>query len=119
MNKMNSTINLFAKTIVGSLCVSADDGQKLHDSIARLLRDEKSVSVSFEGVETLISAFLNAAIGQLYGEFDERLLQERLVVKGMEAEDFDLLQRVIRNAKVYFENRRSFDAVWRSEANEE
>jgi len=58
--------------IVGSpVCVSADDGQTVHDKIAPLLRDNRKVVVSFERVETLISAFLNAAIGQLYGEFPE------------------------------------------------
>lgn len=116
---MNSIINISAKNLVGALCVSADDGQRLHDNIAKFLRDDKPVNVSFDGVETLISAFLNAAIGQLYGEFPEPVLRERLAVSGMEPEDFELLERVINNAKIYFENRRSFDAAWKAEGDEE
>jgi hypothetical protein len=58
--------------IVGSpLAVSADDGQLVHDKIAPLLRDDHRVALSFDGVGTVISAFLNAAVGQLYGEFPE------------------------------------------------
>lgn len=55
----------------GPICVSAEDGQRLHGKIAPLLREGRKVALSFEQVDTLISAFLNAAIGQLYGEFPE------------------------------------------------
>lgn len=115
---MNPSINISAKNLIGSLCVSADDGQKLHDDIAKYIRNERKIIVSFKGVDTLISAFLNAAIGQLYGEFPESLIQERLTVEGMEPEDFELLTRVVNNAKVYFENRRSFDTAWKTEADD-
>src|ERR1043165_1095013 len=93
--------------IVGSpLCVSADDGQAVHDKIAPLLRDNRKVVVSFERVETLISAFLNAAIGQLYGEFPEERIRELLSVRDMTSEDLTILKRVVDNAKVYFKNRK-------------
>jgi len=67
----------------------------------------------------VISAFLNAAIGQLYGELPESSIRERLIVSGMEPEDFELLDRVIDNAKIYFENRKSFDDAWKTEIDDE
>ncbi len=106
--------------IVGSpLCVSADDGQAVHDKIAPLLRDSRQVVVSFERVETLISAFLNAAIGQLYGEFPEERIRELLSVRDMTSEDLTILKRVVDNAKVYFKNRKQFDQAWKEEVGDE
>jgi hypothetical protein len=106
--------------IAGSpLCVSADDGQAVHDKIAPLLRDNRKVVVSFERVETLISAFLNAAIGQLYGEFPEERIRELLSVRDMTSEDLTILKRVVDNAKVYFKNRKQFDQAWKEEVGDE
>lgn len=86
----------------GPLCVSAEDGQRVHDKIVPLLRDGAKVVLSFEQVETLISAFLNAAIGQLYGEFPEERIRELVSVRDMDPQDTPILKRVIENAKLYF-----------------
>ena len=103
----------------GPLCVSADDGQTVHDKIAPLLREGRKVSISFEKVETLISVFLNAAVGQLYGEFPEDRIRELLSVRDMTPEDLTLLKRVVDNAKVYFANRKEFDQAWKEEVGDE
>ena len=64
------TVQVF-DLIGGPLCVSASDGQSLHDKIAPLLRKGTPVVLSFKRVDILIAAFLNAVIGQLYGELAE------------------------------------------------
>jgi hypothetical protein len=92
----------------GPICVSAEDGQRIHDKIAPLLRGGKKVALSFEQVDTLISAFLNAAIGQLYGEFPEERIRELLSVRDMDADDLPILKRVIENAKAYFRDPERF-----------
>jgi len=100
--------------VIGSpLGVSSDDGQKVHDKIAPLLREGRKVSLSFERIETIISAFLNAAIGQLYGEFPEDKIRELFSVRDMSPEDLALLKRVVDNAKLYFKNRAQFDEAWK------
>lgn len=99
----------------GPLCVSAEDGQRVHDKIVPLLREGTKVVLSFEQVETLISAFLNAAVGQLYGEFPEDRIRELLSVRDMDADDLATLKRVIDNAKKYFSNPKAFDESWREE----
>jgi hypothetical protein len=103
--------------VIGSpLGVSSDDGQKVHDKIAPLLREGRKVSLSFDRIETIISAFLNAAIGQLYGEFPEEKIRELFNVRDMAQEDLALLKRVVDNAKLYFANRKEFDQAWKEEA---
>ncbi|MGE3979320.1 MAG: STAS-like domain-containing protein [Nitrospira sp.] len=117
---MNDEIVVRVFDIVGGpLCVSADDGQALHDKLVPLLREGLKVAISFQRVETLISAFLNAAIGQLYGEFPEDRIRELVSVRDMSTEDLTMLKRVIDNAKVYFKNRKQFDQAWKEEVGDE
>ncbi len=99
----------------GPLCVSAEDGQRLYEKIAPLLRGVRPVELSFERVDTMISAFLNAAIGQLYGELAEETIDKLLSVSHIAADDEEMLQHVIENAKAYFRTPDEFDRAWQEE----
>lgn len=96
--------------IVGSpLCVASGDGQKVYDRLLVALREGRNVELSFRNISTLTSAFLNAAIGQLYGEFSEELIRSLLTVQDMQADDLSLLKRVVETAKQYFREPKKFD----------
>ena len=101
--------------IGGPLCVSTDDGQRLHDKIIPHLKEGTSIVLSFERIDTLISAFLNAAIGQLYGELPEDRIRELLSVRDMAADDVEILKRVVENAIAYFSSPDDFDRAWLEE----
>jgi iron uptake system EfeUOB component EfeO/EfeM len=117
---MKNTIRVSVYDIVGSpLCVSAEDGQKVYENIAPLLEAGNKVALSFAKVETLISAFLNAAVGQLYGKFTEDQVRALLAVEDMDQEDMSLLKRVVDNAKVYFKSPKEFDQAWKEEVGDE
>lgn len=103
----------------GPLCVSAEDGQRVYDKIEPLLREGQKVNLSFGQVETLISVFLNAAIGQLYGNFSEDRIRELLSVVDLEEEDRVILKRVVENAKAYFKAPKKFDQAWKEEIGDE
>ena len=103
----------------GPLCVSAEDGQRVHDKIAPLLRDGQKVVMSFEQVETLISTFLNGAVGQLYGEFPEDRIRELVSVRDLDEDDMAVLKRVVENAKTYFKSPKKFDQAWKEEVGDE
>ena len=69
---MEKSIKISIFEVVGSpLCVASGDGQKVYARLAAAIREKRSVALSFRNVGTLTSAFLNTAIGQLYGEFSE------------------------------------------------
>lgn len=100
---MNKDIAVSVLEVVGSpLCVASSDGQKVYERIHRAMKHNRGVSLSFRHVSTLTSAFLNAAIGQLYGEFEESEIQKLLNVHDMDSSDEFLLKRVKENAKQYF-----------------
>lgn len=95
------TLSVFE--IVGSpLCVASSDGQKVHDRLAAALKENRKVTLSFHNVANLTSAFLNAAIGQLYGTFSEEEIRSLLKVKNLQQDDLELLKRVVDTAKEYF-----------------
>ena len=48
----------------------------------------------------LTSAFLNAAIGQLYGTFSEGQIRSQLKVEDVEPDDLALLKRVVDHSQV-------------------
>jgi len=92
-------------SIVGdSLCVSSDDGDMVFDRIKKALDINKKVQLSFANVEMLTSAFLNNAIGKLYGIYDENKLKESMSAIDISNEDKILLKRVIETAKLYYKN---------------
>jgi len=112
---MNKDLTLSILEVVGSpLCVASDDGQKVHDRIAAAMKEGQGVTVSFLNVSSLTSAFLNAAIGQLYGSFSENEIRSKLKVADLEPDDRELLKRVVDTAKEYFKDPERFKRAERA-----
>ena len=79
---MKKDVPISVFEVVGSpLCVASGDGQKVYNRIAAVLKQDRRVLLSFRNVSTLTSAFLNTAIGQLYGAFDEDQIRALLKVE--------------------------------------
>ena len=91
------------------MCVASGDGQKVYERLESGLKSGHRVVLSFRNVTTLTSAFLNAAIGQLYGTFNSEQIRSLLEVKDIEQDDLELLKRVIETAKQYFRDPEKFD----------
>ena len=117
---MQREMKISVYEVVGSsLCVASDDGQKVHDRLAAILGAGHGVVLSFHNVSTMTSAFLNAAIGQLYGTFSEERIRSLLKVEEMEPEDAALLKRVVETAKLYFKDPQRFDQAVRETLEDE
>jgi hypothetical protein len=96
--------------IVGdALCVASEDGQKVFDAIEPLMSAGTFVRLSFAGVKSLTTAFLNSAIGQLYSKFTEDQIRGHFGVADMEQDDVGLLKIVINRAKQYFKDPKPFE----------
>lgn len=97
-------VNIYS--IVGdSLCVDSDDGKKVFNEIKRILDGGNKAVISFLNVEMLTSAFLNTAIGALYGEFSFDKIKESLSVKDISEDDKLLLKKVNDTAKAFYTDR--------------
>lgn len=95
------------------LCISTTSAQFLFDKILPILRNGTRVDLSFEGVEVLISAFLNVAIGQLYGVLSEDTVDSLVSYSKLSNHNQSLVDCVVDNAKVYFRRSVSFDEAWK------
>ena len=109
---MSEHIHISAFEVVGSpFCVASDDGQKICDHLTAALKVNRSIALSFRNVTTLTAAFLNAAIGQLYGIFSEEQIRSRLKVVDADPDDLALLKRVVETTKLYFKDPQRFNQV--------
>lgn len=98
--------------ITGKFATDCDSGQELYDLIYPQLEQGKSVELDFTDVGVFASAFFNYAIGQL--------LQHKIVVdqlnhlltfKALSPMGHNVLKRVIDNAKQYYADPQSRQAV--------
>ena len=99
-------VTLSIVKIAGSgICVSADDGNRLHDAIKEQIDRDCRVTLSFSGVTRMTTAFLNAAVGQLYGEYSEEEVRRHLAPP-TETESWhrNRLKLVVDRAKIFFRN---------------
>jgi hypothetical protein len=117
---MAQTRRIVISQVVGSsICVASDDGHKVYDRVAESLQSQIPVVLSFQGVTRLTTAFLNAAVGQLYNEFSDAFIREHLSFEDIDNMSLDLLRRVVQRAKLYFRdmerNRRVVEEVTEGE----
>lgn len=113
------TLKIF-DIVGGPVWVSTDDGQKVFDKITAAFKAGRSVNLSFANQQNLITAFLNAAVGQLYGgQYDEAFLKEHLAFSDISEDDRAMLARATENAKRYFANRPAYDHAWKEVVDED
>jgi hypothetical protein len=94
-----------ARIVGGGICVAAEDGHKVHDAILVAIRRGDRVIISFENVTRMTTAFLNAAVGQLYGELEEEEIRQRMGSPvNISPRQANQLRLVVERAKDYFKD---------------
>jgi hypothetical protein len=86
----------------GPICIESEDGKKLFDHVCEILNCKETVCLDFTGITMLVSAFLNTAVGCLYGSFDKDDLARRFTWQGLDSTDEALLRLVQKNAIRFF-----------------
>jgi len=97
-------INIY-DLVDGKAAVSTEDGERLFETIIAFLEKDVEVVLDFANIETLITTFLNAAIGQLYSKYDSPFLRKHLRVVNLAPEDRDRMVKTIECAKEYFKDK--------------
>lgn len=81
-------------------CVSAEDGEILHQAIEKILHRGKKAYVFFENEAVISSAFLESSIGRLYqGELSEQDIKENVIIGGLSEDDLFILKMVTERVK--------------------
>ncbi|SOC47722.1 uncharacterized protein DUF4325 [Rhizobium subbaraonis] len=106
-----------AAIVGGGICVSASDGQRVYQIVQQAVADGDRVVLSFSGITRMTTAFLNAAVGQLYGEFSEEEIRQRLAPPvDFEAWHLSRLKLVVDRAKEFFKNSDRVTSVFEDHA---
>lgn len=91
--------------ISGSFAVATEDGQKIYLLLENSLSNKRKVNLDFEGIHVMTTAFLNAAIGQLYSKFTTSDIKPYLNLINVVDDDKILFKIVTNRAKEYFAQR--------------
>lgn len=89
--------------------ISADDGKLIFEKIKMLIDSQQSVTVDFEGIDLVLSTFLNPAIGQLYYLYEKNIVNTFFNYINLDDVDEQTLDRVIQNALNQKENKPSIN----------
>jgi len=106
--KKSFKINVY-EIIGGNAAVSSDDGQIIFDRIDKAFKEKYFVTLDFKNVDLIVSTFLNACIGQLYGFYPADFIREHFKVENLSDDDLMILSKVIERAKQYFANKKNFE----------
>ncbi|WP_027879233.1 STAS-like domain-containing protein [Mesoflavibacter zeaxanthinifaciens] len=88
--------------IDGNFAVTTDDGNTIYYIVDEHLTEKKEVVLDFMGITIVTTAFLNAAIGQLYNKFNSEQISPYLSLRNIDDEDLILFKKVTDRAKQYF-----------------
>lgn len=92
----------------GDAAISVSDGEAVFEKIDNALSHNLTVVLDFQNVSLIITAFLNACIGQLYSKYTSEQLTQLLKLENVKKEDNYLFNLVIKRAKEYFNKPEEF-----------
>jgi hypothetical protein len=101
---INETVSIRIHEHFGENLLTPEEGERLLGEIQPELANGKSVTLDFAGVRIVTSAFLNAAIGRLYGSFSHDVIRQHLSVENLSDIGRFTLKRVVENSKAYYES---------------
>ena len=101
-------INIF-ESIGGDGAISVDDGELIYTKMEKALDHDAILILDFNHIKLITTAFLNAAIGQMYGKYDASFIKDRLRLENVEKEDLSTFKKVTNRAKQYFADRKAFE----------
>ena len=80
-------------------------GDIIYDEISDAIDNKEEIQLDFGNIQSMISPFLNNAIGKLYGKYTGEQIKKYLILKNFPEEKNSTLNLVISNAKKYYSNK--------------
>ena len=89
------TLRVLLKKTVGENCSSIDDGEKVLNLLRPELTKGFSVELDFQGVELVLTPFLNTCFGTLLEQFGRELTMTHVSMKNISDEILPLINNFI------------------------
>lgn len=100
-----------AEKIGNPSALTQEQGNIIYNEIASSIEQGNIIQLDFEQIESMISPFLNNAIGQLYGKYTSQQISDFLKIQNFPDEKKATLNIVIANAKRYYSNKEKFNST--------
>lgn len=97
-----------ANRIDNPSALTQEQGDIILEDITFAFENKEKVILDFTNVESMISPFLNNAIGQLYEKYTSEYIQKYLELRNFPESKKATLNIVISNAKKFYANREAF-----------
>lgn len=111
MGRMEHVMNIQLGRLIGEHCITAKQGQTLLTEIEPRLLTGECITIDLAGVKTLLSLFLNNAIGPLFKHFDRQRLDRLLAFTNPSDSQRLTLDLVLKNAEAYYRDPAVREAV--------
>lgn len=103
-------ISLDVREILGTAeALTREQGEIVFDKICPILDSHTGVKLDFSNVESILSRFLNVAVGKLYSKYSSETLNTLLEITGISDDQLEVFQIVIANAKSYYKDSSAFN----------
>lgn len=89
--------------------ITSEEGEPIYKMILDKLSKDEDVTLDFENVTFLTTAFLNVVIGTLYKDYTSEQLQSKLHVQNVNDETVARIKKVTTNAKAFYKNEALFN----------
>ncbi len=89
--------------------ITSEEADPVYRKIIETLSKEEDVTLNFEGITFLTTAFLNVMIGALYNDFTSEQLQKRLHITNINEETLIRIKKVIDNAKLFYSDQDKYN----------
>ena len=112
-------MNANVQELVGPLCMTYEDGEKLHTAFRPAFDRGEVVSLDFAGTRIFVSQFFNAAVGQLLKDYKIDEVRDRLKFLNLPPSANASLRSSVENAQRYYHDpkyRETLDRVLTAEA---
>ena len=97
-----------AEKINNPSALTQEQGDIIYNILITYFEKGESVGLDFVNVESMISPFLNNAIGQLYGKYTSEQISKYLELINFPSSKNSTLNIVINNAKQFYANKSVF-----------
>lgn len=104
---MITTIDVAQKINTPS-ALTQEQGNIIYNEIIASFEKKENIVLDFSNIESMISPFLNNAIGQLYGKYSSEYIKNHLNLVNFPPSKNSTLNIVINNAKKFYANKKTF-----------
>ncbi len=104
-------MNVNVQQLVGAVCMTYEDGEKLHAAYRPAFDGGKTIFLDFTGTRIFVSQFFNASVGQLLKDYSVEDVRQRLKFVNLPVAANAPLRRSVENAERYYRDPKYRDAL--------